>query len=346
MTKPQSASQVRKGSRVPDHDRFMAICERNGIETARADVLWRDLTEEAAAPAPEKRLSRTATATVVVGTVLLNAAGIWWAALVSSAAGALGLLGLAMAWVVVMTVAAELARRRAVASLDAAFSAIAVAYAAVAVGAALHMLAGSSFPTHWWGRAPLELALLGFGGLAVWRYRQPLLTMFLPTLAAGALAADALVSSVDGWDRDISQWPGWVAPAALGLAAGVTAVALGLDRRRMRAGALWPSLLADASTTGAILGIAAAAGAGIRGIGFAAALAGAIVFARGLLVGRLAEIAIGAAIFWIGVIAVGSLWGDLAVAGLTTLAGLSMITGAVLVARRGELITRRRGVIG
>jgi len=345
-TQPHSASQAREASRFADHDRFVGICALHGIEVTRADALWRDLTEEDVAAAPGRRLSRTGTATVIAGTVLLSVAGIWWAALVSSAAGAPGLFGLATAWVVAMGLAAELAHRRSVASLDAAFSAIAVAYAAVAVGAATYTLAGSSFAMHWWGRLPVELAVLGFGGLALWRYRQPLLTMFLPTLAAGALALDALVSSADGWNRELTEWPSWTALAALALAAGFTVVAVSLDRRTMRAEALWPSLLADAFTTAAILGIAAAAGAGARGMGLAAALAGAVVFARGLLVGRLAEIGVGAAIFWIGVIVVGSLWGNLAVAGLTTLAGLSMITGAAFVARRGELIRRRRGETG
>ena len=319
----------------------MDVCARHGVEPALADTLWRDLTAERV-PVSKGRLSRTGRATIVAGSVLVSAAGIWWIALVSEAAGALGLLVLASVWVVVMTLAAELAHRRAVALLDAALSVVAVAYSAVVVGATMYLVVGSSFATHWWGRLPVELAVLGFGGLALWRYRQPLVTMFMPTLAVGVLAVDALVSSVDGWDHDLSDWPRWTAVAGVGLAAGFTAVAVGLDRRRMREVALWPSLLADATTAGAILGIAAAAGAGASGIGLAAALAGAIVLARGLFVGRLTEIAIGAAIFWIGVIMVGSIWGSLAIAALTTLAGLSMITGAVLVARRGELIRRRR----
>ena len=329
------------GSGFGDRDRFLAACARHRIDPERAEALWLDLTG-VAAPVTPGRLSRAGLAIVVAGTLLLSAAGIWWATLVTSAAGAPGLLGLAVAWVVVATFAAELLHRRGIAFLDAAFSVIAVAYAGVAAGAVLYILGGSSFGAHWWGRAPVELTLLGAGGLALWRYRQPLLTMFAPTLAVGALAVDALVSSFDGWDRDITEWPAWAAVVAVGLAAAFTCVALALDRRAMRPAAMWPSLLADAATGGAFLGIAAAANAEAWGMGLAAALAGALVFARGTLVGRLAQIAIGAGMFWIGVIAVGSQWGSLAIAGLTTVAGVSMIAGAVFVSRRSELIARRR----
>ncbi|HUZ84762.1 MAG TPA: hypothetical protein VMU66_08710 [Gaiellales bacterium] len=330
-------------SRLESRDRFVRVCARHGVDAALADALWRDLTGVVAAPATSGRLSRTGRAAVAAGTVLLSAAGIWWASLVNSAAGAPGLLALGLGWVVAAGVAAELARRRVIASLDAAFSVIAVAYAGVAAAAAMRMLAGSAFAAHWWGRQPVELVLLGAGGLAVWRYRQPLLTMPLPTIAAGALSADALISSFDGWDRDITRWPAWAAFAALGLAIAVTFAAVTLDRRGMRPPAMWPSLLADVATIAAVLGIAAAEGAASTGMGLALALAAAVVFARGALVGRLAQVAIGAGIFWLGVILVGSRWGDLAIAGLTTLAGVSVIAGAVLVTRRGGLVARRRG---
>ena len=330
------------GSGFGDRDRFMAACARHRIDPERAEALWLDLTG-VAAPVTPGRLSRAGLAIVVAGTLLLSAAGIWWATLVTSAAGAPGLLGLAVAWVVVATFAAELLHRRG----------ISVSRRCV--------LGRSPWRMREWRRAPsctswadrrsvptggaeplIELTLLGAGGLALWRYRQPLLTMFAPTLAVGALAVDALVSSFDGWDRDITEWPAWAAVVAVGLAAAFTSVALALDRRAMRPAAMWPSLLADAATAGAFLGIAAAADAEAWGMGLAAALAGALVFARGTLVGRLAQIAIGAGMFWIGVIAVGSQWGSLAIAGLTTVAGVSMIAGAVFVSRRSELIARRR----
>jgi len=325
---------------LPDRQRFLAICIGRGVDRAQAEAVWGDLTSGVGEA--RRGLSRPALAVVVIGAVLLTGAGVWWASLVTSAAGAPGLLALASGWILAAGLAAEVARRRAIPYLDAVLSVVAVAYFAVAVGAALYWLAGSSFATHWWGRAPVEVSVLAAGAVAVWRYRQPAVTMAAPTLAAGALLADTLVSSFDGWDRDITEWPAWAGFAALALAGLVTAAALVLDRHDRRAAALWPSLLADLATVAAIVGIAAASHAGPRGIGVAAALAGLLVLARGAYVGRLAQLVIGAAVFWIGVITFGSTWGGLVVAALTTLAGVSMIASAIGLTRRRQLLKRRR----
>lgn len=287
-------------------------------------------------------MSRSALALVVIGAVLLSGAGIWWATVVTSAAGAPGLLVLAVGWIVAAGLAAEVAHHRGIRYLDGILSVIAVAYTGVAVGALLYWAVGSSFAGHWWGRGLVEASVLAAGAFAVWRYREPLVTMAIPTLAAGVLVVDALVSSFDGWDRDITEWPAWMVFTALALAGLVTAVAVVLDRREWRAAALWPSLLADLLTGAAIVGIAAARHAGPRGIGVALALAGLLVLARGAYVGRLAQLVIGAAVFWIGVITFGSTWGGAVVAALTTLAGISMIAGAIGLTRRRRLITQRR----
>lgn len=326
--------------RLPDHDTFVAMCARRGIDLQRADALWQDMIQGSEIEA-RRGLSRAVLGTAVIGAMLLSAAGIWWATLVTSAAGVPGLVGLALAWIVAATAAAEAGRRRMIPYVDAVASVVAVAYTGVAVGAALYSLAGSSFATHWWGRAIVESSLLAAGLLALWRYRRPLVTMAAPTVAVVALVTDALVSSFDGWDREITDWPLWVAFAGLGIAALFTAIGLVLDHRGMRSWALWPSLGADFATVAAIVGIAAAAGAGPRGVGVASALAGLAILVRGAVVGRLTQIAIGAAVFWVGAITLGSTWGSLAVAGMTTLAGLSMIAGAILLTRRRELLTQR-----
>jgi MFS family permease len=326
--------------RAPDHDRFVAMCERRGIDLQRADALWQDLIQDSEIGA-RRGLSRAVLGTAVIGAMLLSAAGIWWATLVTSAAGAPGLVGLALAWIVAATAAAEVGRRRMIPYVDAVASVVAVAYTGVVTGAVLYSLAGSSFATHWWARAIVETSILAAGLLALWRYRRPLVTMAAPTVAVVALVTDALVSSFDGWDRDITDWPLWVAFAGIVVAALFTAVGLVLDHRGMRNWALWPSLGADFATVAAIVGIAAAAGAGPRGVGVAFALAGLAILVRGAVVGRLTQIAIGAAVFWVGAITLGSTWGSLAVAAMTTLAGLSMIAGAILLTRRRDLLTQR-----
>lgn len=324
----------------PDRERFLAVCAGRGIDPAQAEGVWRDLTSGGGEA--RRGLSRSALAIVVIGAVLLSGAGVWWATLVTSAAGAPGLVVLALGWILAAGVAAEAARRREIRYLDAVLSLIAVAYTGVAVGAGLYALAGETFDQHWWGRAPVEASLLAAGAIAVWRYRQPVVTMAIPTVAAGALMVDTLVSSFGGWDRDITKWPFWAAFAALALAALATALALGLDRRGWREEALWPSLLADFLTVAAIIGIAAGRHAGPRGIGVAAAIAGLLILTRGLYSGRLAQLVIGAAVFWIGVITLGSTWGSLAVALLTTLAGVSMIASAISLTRRRRLLIQRR----
>jgi hypothetical protein len=323
----------------PDRELFLAACVGRGIDPAQAEAVWRDLTSGGGAE--EKRgLSRSALAIVVIGAVLLSGAGIWWATLVTSAAGAPGLFVFALGWIAAAGMAAEAARRRGVRYLDGVLSVIAVAYAGVAVAAGLYSLAGSSFASHWWGRAPVEAFVLAAGVVAAWRYREPVVTMAMPTLAAGLLMIDTVVSSFGGWDRDITEWPAWTAFAALALAGLVTGTALVLDRRGDRVEALWPALLADFLTVAAIIGIAAGRHAGPRGIGMAAAIAGLLVLTRGVSVARLAQLVIGAGVFWFGVITFGSTWGGAVVAALTTLAGVSMIAGAVGLTRRRRLLTR------
>ena len=337
----EKSSQVGSAPVFPDRERFLAVCVGRGIDPSQAEGVWRDLTSAGGAEAT-RGLSRSALAVVVIGAVLLSGAGVWWATLVTSAAGAPGLLVLALGWVAAAGLAAEIARHRAVRYLDGVFSLIAVAYTGVAMGALLYSGAGSSFASHWWGRAPVEASLFVAGAVAVWRYREPLVTLAIPTVAGGVLMVDALVSSFGGWDRDITEWPAWAAFAALGLAGLVTCGALMLDRRDWRAAALWPSLLADFLTVAAIVGVAAGNDAGPRGVGVAAALAGLLILTRGVYVGRLAELVIGAAVFWIGVITFGSTWGSGVVAALTTLAGVSMIASAVGLTHRRQLLIRRR----
>lgn len=77
-------------------------------------------------------------------------------------------------------------------------------------------------------------------------------------------------------------------------------------------------------------------------MGIAVAGAGSLVFARGAAVGRVVQIAVGAVAFWGGVIMLGSRWGNLAVAGLTSLAGISLIAGAAYITRRPRLLDLRR----
>ncbi len=295
---------------------------------------------------PRRGLSRSALAIVVIGAVLLSGAGIWWATLVTSAAGAPGLLVLALGWIVAAGLAAEVARRRGMLYVDGLLSVVAVAYTGVAVGAVLYGLSGDSFAAHWWGRAPVEASVLVVGAVAVWRYREPIVTMALPTMAAGVLMVDTLVSSFGGWDRDITEWPATAGFAALALAGLATGIALALDHREWRAEALWPSLLADVLTVAAMVGLAAAENAGSRGIGVAAALAGLLILARGVYVGRLAQLGIGAGVFWIGVITFGSTWGGAVVAVLTTLAGISMIVSAIVLTHRRQILSARRPPAG
>ena len=325
----------------PDREHFLAACIRRGVDPSKAEEVWLDLTAAGGGEA-RRGLSRSAVATVVIGAVLVSGAGIWWATLVTSAAGAPGLLVLAAGWIVAAGVAAEVARRRAFPFLDAVFSIVGVAYTGVAVGAALYSLAGSQFLVHWWGRAPIEAAILAAGAFAAWRYRQPVVTMAIPAAAAGAFGIDALVSSFGGWDRDITAWPSWAAFAVLGLAGLTTGIALALDRRDLRAEALWPSLLADFLTILSTAAIAAARHAGPRGIGIAAVLAGVTILTRGAYLGRLAQLVIGAGVFWIGVITFGSAWGGVVVGALTTVAGLSMIATAIGLTRRRQVLARRR----
>ena len=127
--------------RVPDHDTFVAMCARRGIDPQRADAVWQDMTQGSEIVA-RRGLSRAVLGTAVIGAMLLSAAGIWWATLVTSAAGAPGLVGLALAWIVAATAAAEAAQRRMIPYVDAVASVVAVAYTGVAVGAALYWLAG------------------------------------------------------------------------------------------------------------------------------------------------------------------------------------------------------------
>ena len=321
-----------------DHDQFVEVCGRRGIEPERAEAVWRDMVGTLQAPAARRGLSRPALGAAVIGAILLSAAGIWWATLVTSAVGAPGLLALAVAWIACSLGTAEIVRRRAIPYLDALVALIAVAYAGVAVGTVVYLLAGSSFGSHWWGRAPVELVLLAAGSFAWWRYRRPLVGMAVPTFAGAAVVVDTVVSSFGGWDRDITDWPLWMAPVALGVAALIAGFATGLDRRGLRAEAMWPSLLADGMSISAIVGIAAAAHAAQRGAGAAIALAGLTILVRGGLGGRLAQLGIGGLTFWIGIITLGSVWGELAVAGLTTLAGLSLIAGAIVLSRRKDLL--------
>jgi hypothetical protein len=334
---------------LPDHDRFIEACDRHRIDAADAEELWRDLAGiEPPAPAGARHpLSRSAVATMVAGTLVLSAAGMWWISLVTSAAGAPGLLALALAWVAAGTAAAELARRRALPYLDAGFALVGAAYVTVAVAAGEYLLIGSSFGSHWWGRLPVELALLGAGTAVVLRYRQSLLSMVAPTLAIWAISIDALVTGCHGWDADLADWPAWAGPAAIAGAAAVTAVALVLDRRALREWAFWPAVLADAMTVAAAVTLAVATfGAGSLGVGAAMALAGIAVLGRGMAVGRLTQIGLGAAVFWVGTIVVGSHWGDLVVACLTTLAGVTLIAGAVGLTRRSSVIEQRRRAVG
>jgi len=86
---------------LPDHDRFIEACDRHRIDAADAEALWRDLggIEPPAPTGARQHLSRSAVATMIAGTLVLSAAGMWWISLVTSAAGAPGLLALARAWV-------------------------------------------------------------------------------------------------------------------------------------------------------------------------------------------------------------------------------------------------------
>lgn len=161
-----SRSQAARFRVSVEHDPFVAACVRHGMEPERAEALWSDLVGLPVPPVP-RRLPRVGLAIVVAGTLVLSAAGIWWATLVTSAAGAPGLLALATAWVVAAVLAAELAHRREIPLLDALFSVVAVAYATVATATIVYLVGGSSFAAHWWGRFPIELALLGAGG---WPY--------------------------------------------------------------------------------------------------------------------------------------------------------------------------------
>jgi hypothetical protein len=326
----------------PGHDQFLTACARHQIDAARAEELWRDLFAAAAAPAGRAReLSRPAIATVIAGSLLLSGAGLWWVGLISGHAGTGGVLAFAVCWVAVFAALAEYTHRSRVAYVDAAFAVVAVAYVPLAIGAAEDLVLGQIF-NHWWGRLPIELGLLLAAAAAARRFLRPLLTMLPVAIAGGALAADGLVSSFDGWDTDITGWPGWSAFLALGIAAVATTVAVRLDRRGRRETAFWPALLADSWTLGAMVGIAVAVRAGTAGAGIAVATAGSVVFARGVAVGRLVQITVGAVAFWVGVIMLGSRWGDLAVAGLTSLAGISLIAGAVYITRRPRLLDLRR----
>jgi hypothetical protein len=320
---------------------FLAACARRGVPPATSEAVWDDLAVSEPSAAG-RGLTRGAAASIVAGALLLCAAGAWWASLVHSAAGAPGLAAFAAVVVALLVLGAETARRRALAPVDAALAVAASAYAVLAAFAVEELVVRGQPAAHWPGRLVLEVVLLAAGVAAAWRYGQPALTLLPVAVASGALCGDALISAVDGWDRDISEWPAWTAAAAVALAVAATAVALALDRARLRAAAFWPSLLADATTLAAATGIAAARGAGPVGSGAALAFAGALVLARGAAVDRLVQVGIGAVAFWLGAIMAATRLGGVAVAAVTSVAGITLIGGAVLAARR----RRRRADVG
>lgn len=171
------------------HDQFLAACARHQIDATQAEELWQDLFAPAAAPAGLGReLSRGATAAVIVGTLLLSLAGVWWAALVSGRAGAGGVPAFAACWVAVFAALAEYTHRSRVAYVDAAFAVVAVVYVPLAIGAAEDLLLGPIF-SHWWGRLPIELGLLVAAAAAARRFLHPLLTLLPVVVATGTLAA-------------------------------------------------------------------------------------------------------------------------------------------------------------
>jgi len=333
---------------IPDHDRFLEACGRHHVARADAEELWRDLAglEPGGPPPPAQHLSRTAMATIIAGAVVLSAAGIWWLSLVGSVAGAPGVLALALAWVAAGTAAAELAARRPAAYLDAACAAVAVAYVPVAVGAVeLGLLNWRE--DRWPVRMPVEIGFLAAGCLAAWRYRRPLLSMAAPTLGAGVVLLDMLVAAAGGWGTDMGRWPAWTGPVAVAAAAALAAGPAALDRRAARDWALWPAALADAAMLLAAVVLAVASfGAGSVGVGTAVGLAGLAVLGRGVMAGRLAGIGVGSLSFWVGTIVLGSHWGNLVVACLTSVAGVSLIVGAVVLSRRIGAIEGRRSAIG
>jgi hypothetical protein len=317
-----------------EHGEFIEACDHAGIDRAKSAEAWRELAGERR----HRGLARTPLAALLVGMVLLSAANIWWARLLYDRAGASGLAVFGFAWTAVFVAVAELGRRSGRPQIAAAFGAIAVAYLPLGIGATLE-LAGFDLGGGWLdGRALLELIVFAAAVAVVYRYREPILTMLPATLAGVALVGEAILAPFGTGDPHMGA-----GLCALAVAAIVSAAVVGADRRRLRDWAFWPALAADVFTVAGTAVIVAdrLPDRPLAG-GIAFALAGIAIVTRGLVGGRLAQLATGTVTFWVGVLMATSDQGAFATAAVLTLAGASLIGGTVLLVRRRDLLERQR----